>query len=433
MKKINNLSIEFATIINIEKTHSIFKPFISSKYQEIFFKEMILDEDDFSIYISDAENLVDFYTMLEEFHNHQIVYQLSYHEPKEDEYGFKYLEETKLTLDELKKLEIVYKKPHQTLTGFDFKINDFALSPDGKYLATATNYNIFIWCAKCYKFLAHHLAWDGVAEKIYFTPNSKYLITLINDIGSWQNTIQVWEPLGESVTKWEWLQEDDFDIEYSKDEMKKLDAPLPYLLSSLVQSCYGGFYNFYREFYSNDFLFKAIYYENSLALYHMDKPLETEASTLLSSIELFSKVEALSFSNNSKYLCIGLEEDIEIFDTKELKQLKILESHQEKITALALSPDNQYLLSASLDQTLKLWSLEGFELLTTIKSNLTKKITAIQFSSDSTKIFASSKEGIKIWDVKTQEALFHLFNDNSFWCLLNGEEELLEKGMIPCD
>ncbi len=121
---------------------------------------------------------------------------------------------------------------------------------------------------------------------------------------------------------------------------------------------------------------------------------------------------------------------VNIFDTKELKQLKILESHQKNITALATSPCNKYLLSSLLDQTLKLWSVESFELISTIESAFEAKITALSFSMDSRKIYASSQEGIKIWSVETKEALFHLFNDEEFWCVLDRDENLVEKGVL---
>ena len=107
-----------------------------------------------------------------------------------------------------------------------------------------------------------------------------------------------------------------------------------------------------------------------------------------------------------------------------------MESHQKNITALATSPCNRYLVSASLDQTLKLWSLESFKLIATITSGFEAKITAVSFSMDAKQILASSKEGIKIWSVDTKEALFHLFNDEEFWCLLDGDDGVLDKGVL---
>lgn len=374
--------------------------------------------------------------MLEEFDKREIHYKLiTYQSAWDDEDMMYFFERTTLTVDEFKNADIEYVEVKGYSKGFNFKINDFALSADGKYIATATERNMFIWCAKCYKCLAHHIAWDGTAEKIYFTPDSKYFIAFINDMGSYQNTVQVWKPLGESVTQWEWLEEDDFDLEYAKVQMDKLTPSLAYLFGSLEKSCYGTNYNFYREFYSKDFTYQAVYHKKSLTLYRMDNPLVDENCTLINEIKLrpFSNVKALTFSSDANYVCVGQENDIEIFDTKELKQLKVLQSHDKKITALATSTDNNYLVSASLDQTLKLWSLESFELISTIESEFKEKITAVNFSVDSKQILASSQEGIKVWDVESKQASFHLFNDEGFWCLLDGVGVLLDKGEIEVE
>jgi WD40 repeat protein len=132
------------------------------------------------------------------------------------------------------------------------------------------------------------------------------------------------------VAQWEWIEEDDFDLEYSKDTMHKLTSSLPYLFSSLEQSCYGNNYNFYREFYSFDFSYKVAYEANGLTLF------STENNSKIKTIELGLKLK---------------------------------------------------------DCFIKIWSLESLELLATLESGFSSTITAVDCSSDSKKIFVSSKEG----------------------------------------
>jgi len=423
LTKIDNLNIEFLSKTNIKEIKELFNPFISNNYNKIFFKELVLEHDDFPLFISSDEKLKKLYSLLEEFDKKNILYKLISRKSERDEYGSSYYDTRIIKLSELRNLTIEYDKFSEYTTSFDFTIFDFALSADGKYLATATERNIFIWCAKSYRCLAHHIAWDGSAEKIYFTPDSKYLIALINDMGSGQNTIQVWKPLAENVEKWEWIQEDDFNLEYTKHTMKELNPSLEYLFSSLDSSCYGTEYNFYREFYSYDFTYKVSCDNSILTLFDKE-------DKVLNTIPLLSKVRALVFSYDSKYLCVAQEKNIELLGIKGLGKVKILESHKKQITALATSRDNKYLISASLDQTLKIWSLESFELLATIESGFEHKITAIDFSSDSKQIFASSKEGMNIWDMETKKYLFHCFNDEGLWCRLDSQGILMEKGKV---
>jgi len=430
--KLKNISIKFLKKTKIEETFELFKAFIHNRYDEIFFKELILEGASFSLYITNNEELLKIYDLLGILDKKEIDYKLISYSSMWDSEDMMYIPQSStMTLDEFKNSEIEYREVETK--NFNFDINDFALSSDGKYIVTATERNMFLWCAKTYKCLAHHIAWDGTAEKIYFSSDSKYFIALINDMGSCQDTIQVWKPFDENVTQWEWLQEEDgFDLEYAKVQVGKLAPSLPYLFSSLEKSCYDINYNFYREFYTQNCDYKAVYHKKSLSLYRMDKPLANENCTLINEIKLriSSDVKALCFSNDTNYICIGEENDIELFDTKELKQLKVLHSHEKKVMALATSHDNQYLLSASLDQTLKLWSLESFELITTIESEFKAMITTVNFSVDSKKILASSQEGIKVWDIESKKASFHLFNDEGFWCLLDDKGVLLDKGEL---
>jgi len=422
LKKLNHINIKFQTK-RIDDAYRLIQPFLKDKYYEIFFKEMINDGDDFRLFIENKVALEKLYDVLETFRKEEVKYELiSYQKAWDDEDFMHYYRHINYDLDEFKYVEFIYQNLKNN--AFDFDINDFALSPDGKYLVTATERNMFVWSMESYTFLSHQIAWDGTAEKIYFSSDSNYHITLINDMGSWQNTIQVWKPLDDSVAQWEWIEHDDFDLEYSNENLRKLSPSLEYLFASLEKSCYGGGKKYYSEFYSFDFAYKISYKEDTLSLFSMKKNSEIET------LYLGSKLKALTFSYDSKYIALGQEEDIEIFSTDDLKQIKILESHSEPIVSLATSRDNRYLLSASSDGVFKLWSLESFELLETIESNISSKITAIDFSVDTRKIIISSKEGIKIWDIENQKPLSHLFNDEGFWCRLDGEGRLLEKGVF---
>jgi WD40 repeat protein len=85
-------------------------------------------------------------------------------------------------------------------------------------------------------------------------------------------------------------------------------------------------------------------------------------------------------------------------------------AHQDWITALAVSPDGQTLASASLDQTIKLWSLETGNLLDILK---TERVTCLKFSPDGETLASGSRTllwpdnavslaGVQLWDVSTR-------------------------------
>ncbi|KAM3137957.1 hypothetical protein pb186bvf_009852 [Paramecium bursaria] len=71
-----------------------------------------------------------------------------------------------------------------------------------------------------------------------------------------------------------------------------------------------------------------------------------------------NKVLCLVGSKSANILCLGLDNNqIEVIDYSTLKTIRNYKGHNLKIFDLALTLDNQYLVSVSLDKTLKIWSL----------------------------------------------------------------------------
>ena len=73
-----------------------------------------------------------------------------------------------------------------------------------------------------------------------------------------------------------------------------------------------------------------------------------------------------------------------------------LAAHNQ-VTAIALSPDGQFLVSGGDDGILKIWDLASRELLATLSEH-TSKICAIAFVPDSnTFVSSSADQTIRVW------------------------------------
>ncbi len=82
-----------------------------------------------------------------------------------------------------------------------------------------------------------------------------------------------------------------------------------------------------------------------------------------------------------------------------------LYGHTSWITCVAICPDDQTLVSSSLDDTVKLWALETGELLETLTGH-TRSVNAIAISPDGNTLASGSDDyTIRIWNLVTRESI----------------------------
>ena len=73
------------------------------------------------------------------------------------------------------------------------------------------------------------------------------------------------------------------------------------------------------------------------------------------------------------------------------KELLTLTGHTDKVTSIALTSDNLFLVSGSKDKTLKLWDLKGKRCLASISHQ--NKVYAVAISPDNKTIVAGCSGG----------------------------------------
>ncbi|NES87227.1 MAG: hypothetical protein F6K10_41210, partial [Moorea sp. SIO2B7] len=64
---------------------------------------------------------------------------------------------------------------------------------------------------------------------------------------------------------------------------------------------------------------------------------------------------ALAFSYNGRFLAIGINETVIVWDLVLNKAAARIEQHQDDITAIGFSHDDNFLVSTSEDQSIFLW------------------------------------------------------------------------------
>ncbi len=139
-------------------------------------------------------------------------------------------------------------------------------------------------------------------------------------------------------------------------------------------------------------------YAEGLVCYGQPQALTTEQTT------------KIAVTLDGKILASSTHDMIHLWNLETGKEQHTLTGHRHWVSALAISPDGRTLASASLDRTLKLWSLETGKLLKTLYSG---RVTTLAFSPDG-KILASgsrlmrwadgtlSRPGVQLWNLTTQ-------------------------------
>lgn len=138
----------------------------------------------------------------------------------------------------------------------------------------------------------------------------------------------------------------------------------------------------------------------SEALFYSDQQFEALLESLRATVRLRNLMTtnplAIAPATRLKVLTT-LEQSY--FDVQEKNRL---EGHSDSVFDVNLSPDGQLLASASWDNTVRLWSLEG-ELLTTMIGH-EERVTRVVFAPDGKSLFSSSWDNtVKEWSLTGKE------------------------------
>ncbi|MCX7990630.1 MAG: WD40 repeat domain-containing protein [Proteobacteria bacterium] len=124
----------------------------------------------------------------------------------------------------------------------------------------------------------------------------------------------------------------------------------------------------------------------------------------------------VTVSNNERLMACNDENNfINIWDIRKGKKIATLAGHNHPITSLVFTPDNNYLLSGSIENLIKVWDIKTGDLIKLIPGNSTG-ITSMTFSLDGEYLLTSGYDGIvTLWDWKDYKIIQQFYiSDNNF-------------------
>ena len=267
----------------------------------------------------------------------------------------------------------------QTWQGYVNWIWSVAVSPDGKYIASAhLDRHVRLWeieTGNCIKTLPGHTGWIWA---VAFSPDGEWLASSSED-----ETIRICHAkTGELQTT----------LLPETDEFHGIVGTIAWSPDSQIMAC--------------SYQTKAIHLWN----------FRTQQWTVLPGNLIWSW--SLAFNPDPQFydrpMLAAADRDgtIKLWDTRAEQLIGILEGHENKVQAIAFSPDGQYLVSGSDDRTVKVWQLSTQTCLQTLAEH-TEGIWSVAWSPDGKSLASGGVIGfrgatIKLWNAETGQCLHTL-------------------------
>lgn len=121
------------------------------------------------------------------------------------------------------------------------------------------------------------------------------------------------------------------------------------------------------------------------------------------------RVNAARFSPDSKrFLTASLDNTAKLWDTRTGKLLAVLSGHKQGVSSAEFSPDGKMIFTADGSGAVRIWDAVSANLLKVLREH-DLNILSVKFSPDGRKFMTNSSDGTcKIWDINTKKLLYSL-------------------------
>jgi WD40 repeat protein len=125
-------------------------------------------------------------------------------------------------------------------------------------------------------------------------------------------------------------------------------------------------------------------------------------------------VTAVAFSPNDRLLAsASADKKVKLWDVVSGKEVRTLDGHTDRVTGVAFSPDGKRLASAGADRTVRLWDTETGKQLFCLEEHQAP-VTCVAFSPDGRHIASGSEDKtVRIWNSDTGRTVFE-FKEHRF-------------------
>lgn len=242
-----------------------------------------------------------------------------------------------------------------------------------------------------------------------FSPDGNYIAT-----GSYSNKLNIWDSkTGDKIKTIQLSKKTIYSVDFSPDNrfiaaglFDNELAVYDLISDSLVVRIPNGNTHIYTVCYSPNG--KLVAYTSDASTWV--KLLDTETNTKLKSINFkYGSLLNASFSHDNEYLVAsGSNPYPQVYSFKEDTLYKFPTKHKSQIRCVKFSPDDQYLFTASDDNTIIQSDFSTKEVVHVFKGHK-GNVNTLAFIEERNYLISGSQDGTtKIWDIKTGELLLTL-------------------------
>jgi eukaryotic-like serine/threonine-protein kinase len=300
----------------------------------------------------------------------------------------------------------------------DSPVLSAAFSPDGQYLATATQAGVLrLWQMKTGQVYRKWPAHLQNADSVAFSPDGRYLAS-----GGWDGTVKVWEM--EKVLQGE-LNEPLFQLDHDFRVWSVAFSPDGRFLASaaglISRKCgEAKIWDIHtrKEVLALSFSTKvscvqfspdgrrlATLVSDSLRVWNVESGQEEFHIS-----DRYGELQSTVFSPDGCSLAavggniaVHPDREIKIWDTHTGQEIRSLRGHVGGLHSVAFSPDGRRLASAGLDQNVRLWDTTTGQEVLTLRGHL-DNIWCVTFSPDGHQLASASVDNtVRIWDATPLE------------------------------
>ncbi len=129
------------------------------------------------------------------------------------------------------------------------------------------------------------------------------------------------------------------------------------------------------------------------------------------------EVNAVAVTGDGKQaISASSDNTLKVWDLATGEQLRTLNGHSISVTAVAVTADGKQAISASYDKTLRVWDLATGEQLSTLNGH-SDSVTAVAVTADGKQLIcASSDNTLQLLNLETVEVIASFTGDSSIYC-----------------